>query len=68
MSNLGKIAPDNPETLRKVMFIDVSKAHPYALINADVDAFVDLPPECSKQGTCGKLNYLQYGMRPASKG
>ena len=45
-----------PEAVRKVMFIDVSKAHLYALINSDIDAFVDLPPECAKPGVCGRLN------------
>lgn len=38
---------------RKVMFIDISKAHLYALINADVEAYVGLPPECHKKGVCG---------------
>ena len=56
------------DATRKVMFIDVSKAHLYALIDANVDAYVDLPPECRKQGMCGRLNYWLYGMRPASKG
>lgn len=50
------------------MFIDASKAHVYVLIDADVNAFVDLPPECRKPGVCGELNYWLYGMRPASKG
>ena len=31
-------------------------------------AYVDLPPECSKPGTCGLLQYWLYGMRPASHG
>ena len=56
------------EAIRKVMFIDVSKAHLYAFINSDIDAFVDLPPECAKPGVCGRLNYWLYGMRPASTG
>ena len=53
---------------RKMIFLDVSKAHLYALVDADVDAFVELPPECWRQGLCGKLNYWLYGMRPASQG
>ena len=56
------------EGVRKIIFLDVSKAHLYALIDEDVNAFVDLPAECSKQGMCGRLNYWLYGMRPASKG
>ena len=60
--------PEEMDRRRKMFFIDVSKAHLYALINEDVNAFVDLPPECAKPGMCGKLNYWLYGMRPASKG
>lgn len=52
----------------KVMCVDVSKAHLYALMNADVEAYVDLPQECSKKDICGRLNYWLYGMRPASTG
>ena len=53
---------------RKMMFLDVSKARLHALVDADVDAYVELPPECWQKGLCGKLNYWLYGMRPASKG
>ena len=53
---------------RKVMCIDVSKAHLHALIDAGVDAFNGLPPECNKSDVCGSLNYCLYGMRPASEG
>ena len=60
--------PSQTPSVRKVMFIDASKAHLCALINADVNAYVDLPPECRKAGVCGRLNYWLYGMRPASKG
>ena len=35
---------------------------------AGTNAYVDLPPECSKPGVCGKLQYWLYGMRPASHG
>ena len=62
------MVPSRGEDIRKVMLLDVSKAHLYALINADVDAFVDLPLECRKDGVCGKLNCWLYGMRPISKG
>ena len=54
--------------IRKLMFIDVSKAHLYALVDADTNAYVDLPPEYSKPGACGKLQHWLYGMRPASHG
>ena len=52
---------------RKIMIIDVSKAHLYALIYFDVHVYVELPPECRKEGVCGRLNYWLYGMRRASK-
>ena len=54
--------------VRKVMFIDVSKAHLYAPVGKDTKAYVDLPPECGKPGVCGLLQYWLYGMRPASHG
>ena len=55
-------------TVRKVMFIDVLKAHLYAPVGGDTKEYVDLPPECGKPGVCGKLQYWLYGMRPASHG
>ena len=57
---------DRTKKIRKLMFIDVSKAHLYAPVDAGANACVDLPPECSKPGVCGKLQYWLYGMRPAS--
>ena len=51
---------------RKVMLIDVSKAHLYAPISGDV--FVDLPPERNVEGKCAKLLYTLYGMRTAACG
>ena len=54
--------------VRKIMFIDVPKAHLYAPVDPGTTAYVDLPPECSKPGVCGKLQYWLYGMRPASHG
>ena len=50
------------------MFIDVSKAHLYAPVGDGIKNYVALPPECSKPGVCGLLNYWLYGMRPASNG
>ena len=54
--------------VRKVLFIDVSKAHLYAPVGEGIKNYVDLPPECSKPGVCGLLNFWLYGMRPASHG
>ena len=36
--------------IRKVLFIDVSKAHLYAPVGKDIKAYVDLPSECGKPG------------------
>ena len=44
------------------------KAHLYAPTEEDANAYVALPPECFKDGMCGRLNFWLYGMRPASKG
>ena len=60
--------PDREKTIRKVTFLDVSKAHLYAPVGKEVNEFVALPPECSKPGVCGRLNFWLYGMRPASHG
>ena len=57
---------DLAKKIRKLMFIDVSESHLYASVDAGANAYVDLPPECSKPGVCGKLQYWLYGMRPAS--
>ena len=54
------------KTPRKVMLIDVSKAHLYAPITGDV--YVDLPPEKKAHGKCAKLLYTLYGMRTAASG
>ena len=54
--------------VRKIIVIDVSKAHLYAPVDLGDTAYVDMPPECSKLGVCGKLQYWLYGMRPASHG
>ena len=50
---------------RKLMFIDVRKAH----LNpeCDQDVYIELPEECNAgSGSCGKLNYWLYGFRPAA--
>ena len=59
---------DRHKTIRKVMFVDVSKAHLYAPVGPDDKAYVALPPECGKPGVCGLLGFWLYGMRPASAG
>ena len=43
---------DRKTTMRKVMFIDVSKAHLYAPVGPDDKAYVALPPECGTPGVC----------------
>ena len=43
--------------VRKVLFIDVSKAHLYAPVGEGIKNYVDLPPECGKPGVCGLLNF-----------
>ena len=53
---------------RKVMFIDISKAHLYAPVDKGTHAYVDLPPECSKPDTCGLLQFWLCCMRLASHG
>ena len=59
---------DRKKTMRKVMFVDVSKAHLYAPVGPEDKAYVALPPECGKPGVCGLLGFWLYGMRPASHG
>jgi len=59
---------DRRTKVRKVMFIDVSKAHLYAPVGPDDKAYVALPVECEKPGVCGRLGFWLYGMRPASAG
>ena len=59
---------DRKKTIRKVMLIDVSKAHLYAPVWPGDKAYVALPPECEKPGVCGLLGFWLYGMRPASHG
>ena len=54
------------KVVRKVMFIDISEAHLYAPVDEGSRAYVDLPPECGKTGTCGLLHFWLYDMRPAS--
>jgi hypothetical protein len=51
---------------RKILVIDVKKAHLYPLCSQDV--FIELPEEAgAKQGMCGKLVHWLYGFRPAAQ-
>jgi hypothetical protein len=51
---------------RKVMVIDVKKAHFYPL--CDQDVYVDLPEEAgASPSMCGKLVHWLYGFRPAAQ-
>jgi hypothetical protein len=51
---------------RKVLVIDVKKAHLYPL--CEVDAYIELPEEAgARPGTCGKLVHWLYGFRPAAQ-
>ncbi len=51
---------------RKVLVIDVKKAHLYPL--CEVDAYIELPEEAGAgPGTCGKLVHWLYGFRPAAQ-
>ena len=53
-------------SVRKVMFIDVSKAHLYAPVGKDTKAYVDQLQEGGMPGVCGLLQYWLYWMCPAS--
>ncbi len=51
---------------RKMMFIDVRKAH--TTPKCEQDVYIVLPDECGVNGEvwCGNLNYWLYGFRPAA--
>jgi hypothetical protein len=52
-------------SMRKLMFIDVKKAHLNSRCKEEV--YVDLPAECGcPEGMCGKLNFWMYGLRQAA--
>ena len=50
--------------VRKVMFLDLCKAHFYAPMHDE--EFVQLPPERWTEGKCAILMYMLYGMRTAA--
>eukprot|EP00973_Karenia_brevis_P050461 7003918-Karenia_brevis.AAC.1 len=50
---------------RKLMFIDVNKAH--LNLKCEEDVYLELPEECHcPSGYCGKLIFWMYGMRQAA--
>ncbi len=49
---------------RKLMFVDIGKAHLFGKIEAE--EFIELPSERAALGKCGKLVYTLYGMRVAA--
>ena len=49
---------DRKKSIRKVIFIDVYKAHLYALVGPEDKDYVALPPECGKPNICGLLGFL----------
>ena len=49
---------------RKVLLIDVRKAHLHA--EAERTVFVDLPPEAAQPGMCARLRRCLYGTRDAA--
>ena len=46
---------ERAKQIRKIVFSDVANLHLYAPVDARANAYVDLPPACSKPGVCGKL-------------
>jgi hypothetical protein len=51
---------------RKVLFIDVKKAHLYP--KCETNVYIELPPEAGAEtGRCGKLEHWLYGFRPAAQ-
>jgi hypothetical protein len=51
---------------RKVLVIDVKKAHLYP--KCEVDTYIELPAEAgAKPGMCGKFVHWLYGFRPAAR-
>ena len=51
--------------MRKLMFIDVRKAHYDP--KCDEEVYIQLPEVCKcPEGMCGKLVYWLYGFRPAA--
>ena len=51
---------------KKMMLIDVQKAHLNGVVPDGVFAYVELPPEANAPGMCGRLIHWLYGMRQAA--
>jgi hypothetical protein len=51
---------------KKLMFIDIKKAHLNGHLEEDERAYVSMPEGCCKPGRCGRLKRWLYGMRPAA--
>ena len=51
---------------KKVMLIDVKKAHLNGVIPEGELVYVELPAEAEAPGMCGRLIRWLYGMRPAA--
>ena len=51
--------------VKKVCFLDVSKAYLYAPVDKEI--FIELPEEFKRPGMCGRLNYALYGTRDAAR-
>ena len=49
---------------RKIMFIDIGKAHLFGKM--ETDEYVALPPERHQAGKCARLIFTLYGMRVAA--
>ena len=59
-------APEDQGRVRKMLFIDVRKAHLVPVCHEDV--YVELPPEAScSPDECGKLRHWLYGCRKAGQ-
>ena len=51
--------------VKKLIFIDISKAYLYAPVDKDI--YVELPESMGKKGICGRLNFALYGTRDAAR-
>jgi hypothetical protein len=52
--------------LKKVMLIDVKKAHLNGVLGEGEFAYIELPKGAGAPGQCGRLRRWLYGMRPAA--
>jgi hypothetical protein len=61
---MQEVEPGDEE--RKLMLIDVRKAHLNGKVDAEESVYVELPPESHRPGKCARLKRWLYGMRPAA--